>query len=40
MPRRRIARVRHALRTLGPFVSSERMVAEYERRAYASPVRG
>jgi starch phosphorylase len=36
IPRRWIAMVRHALRTLGPFVSAERMVADYERRAYAA----
>jgi glycogen phosphorylase len=34
IPRRWIAMVRHSLRTLGPFVSAERMVGEYERRAY------
>jgi len=37
IPRRWIAMVRHSLRTLGPFVSSERMVGEYERRAYTAP---
>ena len=37
IPRRWIAMVRQSLRTLGPFVSSERMVGEYERRAYPSP---
>ena len=36
IPRRWIAMVRHSLRTLGPFVSAERMVGEYERRAYPS----
>jgi starch phosphorylase len=35
VPRRWIAMVRHALRTVAPFVSSERMVADYESRAYA-----
>jgi starch phosphorylase len=34
IPRRWIAMVRHSLRTLGPFVSAERMVATYEQRAY------
>jgi starch phosphorylase len=37
IPRRWIAMVRQSLRTLGPFVSAERMVGEYERRAYAAP---
>jgi starch phosphorylase len=37
VPRRWIAMVRRSLRTLGPFVSSDRMVAEYERRAYGTP---
>ncbi|HJV08987.1 MAG TPA: alpha-glucan family phosphorylase, partial [Acidimicrobiales bacterium] len=36
IPRRWIAMVRHALRTLGPFVSAERMVASYEQEAYAA----
>jgi starch phosphorylase len=36
IPTRWIAMVRHSLRTLGPFVSAERMVGDYERRAYAS----
>ncbi|MDP1806973.1 MAG: alpha-glucan family phosphorylase, partial [Acidimicrobiales bacterium] len=36
IPGRWLAMVRHSLRTLGPFVSAERMVGEYERRAYPS----
>jgi glycogen phosphorylase len=40
VPRRWIAMVRRSLRTLGPFVSSDRMVAEYEGRAYGSPPAG
>jgi starch phosphorylase len=34
VPRRWLAMVRRSLRTLGPFVSSDRMVGEYETRAY------
>jgi starch phosphorylase len=34
IPRRWVAMVRHSLRTLGPFVSADRMVATYERQAY------
>ena len=40
VPRRWIAMVRRSLRSLGPFVSSDRMVAEYEARAYATPTAG
>ena len=37
IPRRWIAMVRRSLRTLGPLVSSERMVSAYEAQAYAAP---
>ena len=36
IPRRWVAMVRHCLRTLGPFVSSDRMVATYESDAYGT----
>jgi starch phosphorylase len=40
IPRRWVARVRHALKTLGPMFNTHRMVAEYARRYYVPCARG